>query len=62
MTKRKVLNLGIKKVSSSTFFKLIILPKIFTDLLDEDRYVLMELVGETLMITPLNSSDLEEVE
>ena len=56
----KVLNLGIKKVSRSTFFKLIVLPKIFTDLLDEDMYVLMELVGETLMITPLNAADLDD--
>lgn len=59
MTNPKILTLGIKKVSRSTFFKMIVLPKIFTDLLDEDMYVLMELVGETLMITPLNSSDLE---
>lgn len=60
--KNEYVDLGIKKISKLNFLKIIILPKIFTDFLDEDMYVYMELDGETLMITPALTSDLTDGE
>ena len=62
MPKEEIVNLGIKKVSKLTFLKVIVLPKVFTDFLDDDMLVVMELFGDTLMITPANSPSLVEVE
>jgi len=59
-SKIEILHLGIKKVTELNFTKIILLPKKFTDLLDEDMFVLIELVGDTLMITPTNSEYLSE--
>ena len=44
--------IGIRKVSRMNFSKFVTLPKQFTDFLDEDRYVILTLDGETLKITP----------
>lgn len=48
--------LGIRKVSRMNFSKIVTLPKQFTDLLDQDMYVILTLDGEILKLTPAKTS------